>query len=115
MKIKTIIRGLSWADEFDQLVNAALGEGWQLTKREVIADTQLLAELVQLDPEPEAEPPANPVAALRVLREFCAGRSCGGCPLVRFCTLHLACDEGPADWKASELDELAELEEALNT
>lgn len=112
MKIKTIIRGLSWADEFDQLVNEALEDGWQLVKREVIADTQLLVELVLLEPKPEAEPPANPVAALRALREFCVSRPCEGCPLVYFCTRHLACDEGPADWKVSELDELEEVPNA---
>lgn len=33
-QIKTIIK--QYADEFDEVVNAALAEGWTLTRREVL-------------------------------------------------------------------------------
>ena len=60
MKIKTIRWRLDAAEQFDEEVNAALAEGWHLTKREVLDGRQLstdaylhrmlYAELVKLDP-----------------------------------------------------------------
>lgn len=35
-QIKTIARRANYSEEFDEAVNAALAEGWVLTKREVI-------------------------------------------------------------------------------
>lgn len=111
MKIKTIIRNFDWIEEFDQLVNEALAEGWRLVKREVlpsgvsqISNRRLLyAELVRLDPEPAPEAqPLDPVEALRTVQEFCDSNKCESCRLHDFCTRHLAYNEGPADWDLPE-------------
>lgn len=71
-QIKTIKNRLDNAESFDKEVNAALAEGWQLTKREVLQPkaqsesmqtyTMLYAELErEKEPEPEG------------------GRRCGNC------------------------------------
>lgn len=126
MKIKTIFKPLDngFDDDFDTEVNAALAEGWQLVKREVLpghsynptnwAKRILYAELVMPDAPEEAAPfdyvealaqeagkpaPLNPFKALAAIRAFCEARTCAGCPLDLWCQAHLANKEGPADWK----------------
>ena len=111
MKIKTITRNFEWVDEFDQLVNEALAEGWHLTKREVIPGVAgvnhsrrlLYAELVQLDPEPAPEAqPLDPIEALHTVREFCIGvDKCINCPLVDWCS-ELRKGGDPTDWEIPE-------------
>jgi hypothetical protein len=112
MKIKTIVTNTDNVEQFDTQVNNLLAEGWHLTKREVLpgmnynannwARRALYAELVQLDPEPEApaEPePVDPVELVRQLRDFCDGMACPNCPLNDWCPSHLPRNEGPADWE----------------
>lgn len=119
MKIKTIAKELNinTLEAFDTEVNAALDEGWLLTKREVIpgaalgttayAPPVLYAELVQLD-EPEdlpAPPPMDPFDALRAVQEFCdTQEKCGACPLYDWCC-QLRTGGDPTDWKIPEKEE----------
>lgn len=103
MKIKTVCRGLDNRCEFDQDVNQALEEGWQLVKRDVLnggplTDTRyqnrmLYAELVL--PDPPAEP-AEPdlFACAEAIRQACARvTSCKDCPLHDFCE-----NTAPHEW-----------------
>jgi len=68
MEIKTIRYRLDDAPDFDKAVNAAMAEGWRLTRRDVLRVDQpqnsstffysmLYAELVKLDPPAEPEKP----------------------------------------------------------
>lgn len=106
MKIKTIWDKLTWADRFDKEVNAAIEEGWLLTKREMLPGgpltpddyrpCMLYAELVL--PDPPAEPAAPDLfVCAEVIRQECARHtSCTSCPLQDVCEcLH------PAEWKAA--------------
>jgi hypothetical protein len=57
-QIKTIAHRMDNADLFDEAVNAALAEGWQLTKREVInpmAQSEKLLAYVTIYAELERE------------------------------------------------------------
>lgn len=109
MKIKTI-----WTanlPDFDNRVNEALAEGYKLARREVfphphnLDDSVLYAELVQLDPEPEAtaEPETlDPIEALHIVKEFChTVRKCVDCPLVEWCSW-LQKGGDPTDWVIPE-------------
>ena len=114
MKVKTI--WTVYPEAFDDQVNAALGEGWRLVRREVLQDpscmedSALYAELVLPDPEPEPEPvpiTEDPLAALRAVRDFCAGKKLDECmtlkcPLAAWCDQYTANGFGPSDWKIPE-------------
>lgn len=110
MQIKTIWKKISNACEFDVEVNAALTEGWRLTRRELLqceADTMreegrrlLYAELVKMDPRPE-QPTIDPLEAVQVLARACeAAPHCEpeDCPLYGWCT-NMGDDPVPKDWK----------------
>lgn len=113
MKIKTITHHFDRVEEFDDQVNRALEEGWRLVKREVAPGApndyaRVYAELVQLDPAPEvAEPqPADPMDAVRVIKEACLAmpmEDCNTerCPLKGWCDC-LAETSDPSDWKVPE-------------
>lgn len=110
MKIKTIAYKLSGDNlqTFDDQVNAAMAEGWQLVKREVLPGMNLgaayfaphlCAELVQLDPAPGLP---DPLEALRSIQAMCLATSttdclAGKCPLEEWCQ-QLAKGGDPTDW-----------------
>ena len=106
MKIKTIARSFQWVGEFDNLVNAAMKEGWKLVKREVIPGSpndyaRAYAELVQLDPPAEPEP-IDPLDLLCQIRAVCLttpADDCqtGRCPLYGWCQ-QLRDGGDPTDW-----------------
>ena len=99
MKIKTIVH--DQPDDFDDLVNEALEEGYILEHRGTLQGTKVkvvhYARLVLLDPVPDPEQ-VNPIELLRMVREFCESNPCEGCQLAEFCARHLTNQEGPADW-----------------
>lgn len=108
MKIKTIRWRLDAAEKFDEAVNAALEEGWMLTKREVLDGRQLgsdtyqhrmlYAELILPDAPAEPEKPADLDAAMDLIKDECSQhQSCYDCPL------HDRCDcEPPSVWDVPE-------------
>lgn len=113
MKIKTIARNFEWVEEFDQLVNEAIDEGWRLMKRETLPATAnvpgsrrlLYAELVQLDPEPEVQP-IDPMDAVHAIKATCDAmplKDCQGgrCPLYVWCC-QLEGGRDPSDWDLPE-------------
>lgn len=70
MEIKTITKRLDYSGDFDKVVNAALADGWTLTKREVLQPpaqpndgtrlcTMLYAELEKRDEETDKTKGAN--------------------------------------------------------
>lgn len=90
MKIKTVID--KSADAFDEAVNAALEEGYVLTRRISDQPDGFIAEMVLLDPEPEPDPVAacDPLDLMDQLREFCDSvprPACQDrtCPLSHYC------------------------------
>ena len=110
MQIKTILKIDAEAVEFDVEVNAALAEGWRLTRREVLPGEQytetiygrrmLYAELVKMDPRPE-QSTIDPLEAVQVLARACeAAPHCEPeeCPLYGWCT-NMGDDPVPKDWK----------------
>lgn len=115
MKIKTICRNFDWVEEFDQLVNEAINDGWHLVKREVLPGVAgvsnsrrlLYAELVQLDPEPEPEAqPLDPIDAVHAIKATCDAiplKDCQGgrCPLYVWCC-QLEGGRDPSDWDLPE-------------
>jgi hypothetical protein len=102
MKIKTI-RSAS-TDIFDICVNDAMDEGWRLSRREILSDHTLYAELVKVDEAPAPDP----LEALRVVRDFCeempTEKCLGKCPLTPWCAMYAASDISPADWEIPEED-----------
>lgn len=108
MEIKTIRKRLDNAEEFDREVNAALADGWRLTRRDVILPTQpitgsnyfhtmLYAELVKLDPPAEAEEP-DLLTAMRIIKAECDSHdSCQDCPAQPWCNYHT-----PHNWELPE-------------
>lgn len=110
MKIKTI-----WTkdlDDFDNQVNETMGEGYQLTRREVLPDTKdldlsvLYAELVKPDPEPETKPEAiDAIQALHIVKAACLAHTdqCEECPLWLWC-LQLGRGGDPTDWELPEVE-----------
>lgn len=111
MKIKTICYALEATAKFDEEVNAALAEGWQLVKREVLpgmsytetnwAKRALYAELVKLDPPAEPET-TDPFDAVRAIKATCEGVSLEDCHACR-CPLSAWCRKmpdgyDPIDW-----------------
>lgn len=115
MKIKTILRNTDNVEQFDAEVNNLLAEGWRLVKREVLpgmnynadnwARRALYAELVKIDPVPEAQP-QDPIEALHVIKATCEARpindcQAGRCPLYVWCC-HLEDSNDPTDWVLPE-------------
>jgi hypothetical protein len=111
VKIKTICYALEATAKFDEEVNAALAEGWQLVRRDVLpgmsytetnwAKRALYAELVKLDPPAEPETP-DPMDLLRQVREACLrvpsnGCNPEGCPMFNWCE-QLRRGGDPTDW-----------------
>ena len=116
MEIKTIVIRLDNAGEFDERVNAALKEGWQLVKREVLQPAaqsperytyiMLYAELVKL---PETELQADPVTwqeGVEALRSTCRDAvSCdrASCPMYDWCEAAITAKADPPNaWPAPE-------------
>ena len=105
MEIKTIKNRFDNAAAFDAEVNAALADGWRLTRRDVVLPVQphtgsnyfhtmLYAELVKLDPPAEPEAP-DLLAAMRAIKAECDSHdSCKDCPVYPWCDLH-----APFDWE----------------
>lgn len=98
MEIKTIILNADYAEKFDNKVNTALADGWELVRREVIiAQTEkqctgLYAELAKL-PEPEEAPAPSWCDALRTIRDECenaAECSATGCAMHAWCQEYLS-------------------------
>lgn len=114
MKIKTIARNFDNVDDFDNKVNAAMDEGWQLSRRTVLSATTetrprrlLYAELVMLDPEPEPEA-TDPLDLLRQVNAFCLSQPIEDCHAHK-CPLATWCDQlregnDPSDWDLPEVD-----------
>lgn len=108
MKIKTVFNQSAAA--FDDEVNAALGEGYQLVRRLSDQPEGFIAELVLLDP-PDADPEpelmdAQVVAAVRTIKAYCdtvTGEDCLGnrCPLAPLCD-QLKEGKRPDEWKLPE-------------
>lgn len=96
MQIKTVWKEISNTKAFDEEVNAALADGYVLTKREhhwaqtLTEDAwegpSIYAELVLPDAQPEPEPITDPVEAMRIVVEECDGsRTCEECRLHDIC------------------------------
>lgn len=118
MKIKTV-----WTADtvnFDDQVNQALKNGYQLVKRELVPaphldDTVYYAELVLPDepdepeePEEQESPvPFTPLGALHVIQDACFGtndKDClYKCPLRPWCN-QLRDGGDPTDWDLSQLE-----------
>lgn len=98
MEIKTIVSSMTWVGNFDEMVNDALAEGWRLTRRDVLPNTdRLYAELVKLDPPAEPEK-SDLLTAMRVIKAECDSHSsCQTCPLYPWCDVH-----APCDWETPE-------------
>lgn len=113
MKIKTV-----WTADtvgFDDQVNQALKNGYQLVKRDLVPaphldDTVYYAELVLPD-EPEVLEPQedqlSPLGALHVIQDACFGtndKDClYKCPLRPWCN-QLRDGGDPTDWDLSQLE-----------
>ena len=98
MKIKTIRQTIM--SDFDDQVNKALEEGWQLTRRELLVGTGVpfYAELVFPDLPAEPEAPLviqpSPTEAARIVKAECAKHSrCRDCALFTVCE-----NESPVVW-----------------
>lgn len=89
MEIKTIRKQLDYVEDFDKEVNAALADGWKLTKREVLVpptdDKYIMAyaELEKRDEKPAVKvQDGDLLAAARLLHEHCMRHGgCTDCPL----------------------------------
>lgn len=110
MKIKTIVH--DHPDDFDDLVNEALEDGYILEHRGTLQGTEVkvghYARLVLLDPLPATTEhlPLDPIEALHAIKDFCEGVSvedcCSDrCPLYDWCT-QLRRGGDPTDWKLPE-------------
>lgn len=112
MKIKTV-----WTANtvnFDDQVNQALEDGYQLVKRELIPaphldDTVYYAELVLPDEPEEQEPPVplTPLDALQFIQNTCTATSDKDCQFA--CPLRPWCNQlrdggDPTDWDLSQLE-----------
>lgn len=104
MQIKTIWKPLDYIGMFDNTVNDALEDGWRLTKREILPQNLLYAELVKLDQPPE-QPPMDPMQAVQILADTCKNAdecSRAGCPLHEWCDRWLPDAPAPSRWLESE-------------
>ncbi len=86
LEIKTILQQLRNYGEFDKEVNAALAEGWELIRREVVTQSSdsyepmLYAELERMtEPEEEEEPEGDYTAEWVVSRNPSAPYRCNKC------------------------------------
>ena len=104
MQIKTIREQNILSESFDDMVNEALAEGWQLTRRTVI-NGKLYAELVMPD-EPQPRAPIDWRDAVETLRELCESQgTCVDCPAVKWCETSFPTNrEGmqPHGWEVPE-------------
>lgn len=105
MEIKTIVYSFVGSRAFDANVNAAMAEGWRLTRREVFPDGDglLYAELVKLSDEDELSPTPEPPTwqeAVEVLRDTCASvPGCTDCPALHWCAKVVDDDDpSPREW-----------------
>lgn len=114
MKIKTIRQRLDNAAEFDQQLNEALENGYQLAHRGLVPGfrldgggylhNMLYAELVLPDPEPKQET-LDTFQALHIVKEACLAHSgpCSECQLLDWCA-QLSNGGDPTDWELPEVE-----------
>ena len=118
MKIKTIRWKLDYAEQFDEELNQALADGYQLVRREIVPGfrldggsylhNMLYAELVL--PDPPAEPETiDPLDLLRQVRAVCLSQSVEDCQASK-CPLAAWCEQlreggDPTDWDLSGMVE----------
>lgn len=109
MKIKTI-----WNEnqlQFDNVVNSAMEEGYQLVRRDVLVDHDRLddsvfyAELILPDPAPEA---FHPLDLLHQVQTFCLSQAvedchANKCPLAAWCDQVREGGVDPSDWDLPEV------------
>lgn len=110
MEIKTIKNRLNNAADFDRDVNAAMADGWRLTRREVLMfpaqphtgstyfNPMLYAELVKLDAPAEFDP----LDAVRSIQAMCVNTPLETCNTAK-CPLYAWCGQitegkDPSDW-----------------
>lgn len=104
MKIKTIGKKIVDANRFDEEVNAALDEGWDLVRRTVIVpqgDYGYLTLYAELVKDLETENTFTWQDAVQTLMETCRNaKTCeaGGCPMFDWCEAHLAEAKEPQEW-----------------
>lgn len=110
MKIMTIAKRDPYT--FDEYVNKALEEGYQIEHRAVLQTNrdEILhyAQLVQPDPAPEPEAKvADPFEALRTVKAACLAHSgpCNECPMTDWCE-RLAYGGDPTDWVIPEVGDV---------
>ena len=118
MKIKTIRHRLDNVKEFDDQLNKALEDGYQLVNRGLVPGfrldgggylhNMLYAELVLPDPEPAQEPAEeiDPFQVLRQVKEICEAvtDSCNNCPIKDWCFGPLKNGDDPTDWELPEVE-----------
>lgn len=113
MRIKTITEDFDHIQKFDQQVNDALANGWELTARGSLPATPgqrnsrrlLYAEMTLPDPVEETAP-REPMDVVREIYEICAGvpqAECqgGSCPLYDWCKNLSKCAD-PSDWEVPD-------------
>ena len=106
MKIKTVVDNISWPGDFDEKVNEAIDEGWQLVKRETVG-SNLYAQLVLPDPAPVPEPmEIDGIQALHIVKAACLAHKgpCNDCPMTNWCE-QLQHGGDPTDWDLPELED----------
>lgn len=85
LEIKTIFTKVDDCKKFDKQVNAALAEGWELVRRDIIPPrvpdryTLLYAELDRIIEEPEEEPVIDNVGVWLISRDPHFPYKCSGC------------------------------------
>ena len=86
MQIKTVIESHSWPGCFDDKVNEALGDGWQLVRRDILPGSdRFYAELVK-DDKPEPSEGIHWQQAMLTVRQMCdSNHSCSLCPAIYNC------------------------------
>jgi hypothetical protein len=108
MQIKTIVR--YDPASFDDYVNLALKEGYQLEHRGLMppnknGETLHYAQLVLPDPPAETEPEEfDPFQALYQVQQFCKDQErCHTCPIQDWCN-QLQAGGDPTDWELPEVE-----------
>ena len=102
MEIKTIRKQLDYVEDFDKEVNAAMADGWKLTKREVLVpptdDKHIMvyAELEKPDEKTAEElleaAKEGVLVAMGVLHDICkAHYDCSECPVGNICNGEMPC------------------------